>query len=229
MTANAIIADGHTGLASAIRNYVGSFERARRLARMPSPAPRALGERERWDEDRVVSVIVQRHRAGEALAYKQVPSKLVDAALYYFGSWREAIAAAGLDYGTIRRSSPAWTRAEITNALRTSAKSTKRGVGKDGAIDSTVCLAARREFGTLRAAIVAAKLKPQQLLRRISLNDRELAAALRRMFRKRPNMTQGDLTQSALGRVLRRRFGIARAWVARATHRVDPEADATRR
>lgn len=207
MTANAIIANGHTGLASAIRNYIGSFERARRLARIPSPAPRALGDRERWDEDRVVGVILQRHRAGEPLAYKQVPSKLVDAALYYYGSWREAIAAAGLDYGTIRRSSPAWTRAEIIATLRASAKSTKRGIGEDRAIDSAVSLAARREFGSLRAAIDAAKIAPQRLLRRTTLNDRELATALRRMFRKRRNMTQGDLTQSALGRVLKRRFG----------------------
>lgn len=209
ITANTIVAAGHSGLASAIHKYVGSFERARRLAKIPSPGRRRPDVIEHWDETRVVDEIVKRHRAGESVAYKQAPTKLIDAALYYCGSWKEAIEMAGLDYESIRRSSPAWNRTRILAALRSSAKSPRRGVGRDGAIAPALSLAARRAFGSLRSALAAAKLPPNKLLRRTRLSDEELAEAVRRLFRERPTMTRGDLNRSPLGRVLKRRFRAA--------------------
>ena len=209
MTSNTIVAAGHSGLASAIHKYVGSFERARRLAKIPSPGRRLPDVIEHWDETRVIHEIVKRHRAGESVAYKKAPTKLIDAALYYCGSWKEAIEMAGLDYESIRRSSPAWDRTRILAALRSSAKSPRRGVGRDGAIDPALSLAAGRAFGTLRAALAAARLSPNDLLRRTRLSDEELATALRRVLRQQPNMTRGDLNRSPLGRVLKRRFRTA--------------------
>jgi hypothetical protein len=207
MTANALVDAGHTGLASAIHKYVGSFDRARRLARIPSPGRLSPDSREHWDEDRVVDEIRIRHRDGESLAYKQVPTKLIDAALYYCDSWKNAIEMAGLDYSSVRRSNAPWSRAEIVEALREAAASNRKGVGRDGAIPVDVSLAARRTFGSVRAALVVARLKPEQVFRRTRLDDRELATALRKLVRERPKMSRGDIRRAPLGRVLARRFG----------------------
>src|SRR4051794_21041169 len=65
MTATDLISHGHTGLASAIHKYIGSFDRARELARIPHPGVLQPEVRERWDEQRVLAEIRARDRAGE--------------------------------------------------------------------------------------------------------------------------------------------------------------------
>ena len=207
LTANALIAAGHSGLASAIHKHVGSIHRARRLAGIPSPGRREPDEIEHWDEERILAEILARHRAEEPLAYKQTPTKLVDAAVYYYESWRGAIEAAGIDYDTIRRSNAPWTRERIIEALRTAARSNRRGVGADGAAPSAVWLAARRMFGSVRAALDAAGIKPEQVLRRTRLDNDALSRALRRFVREHSHMTAGEMHRAALGRVVVRRFG----------------------
>ncbi len=207
MTANALIAAGHTGLASAIHKYVGSFDRARGLAKIPAPGRLAPDEIEHWDDQRVVAEILERHRDGEPLAYKQTPTKLVDAAVYYYESWKAAIEAAGLDYEEIRRSNAPWSRERIIEALQEAARSKRRGVGSDGAAPPAVWLAARRTFGTVREALAAAGIESEQVFRRTRLDDAELASALRRLVRERPKMTMGDVKCAPLGRVVMRRFG----------------------
>ena len=207
MTANALIAAGHTGLASAIHKYVGSFDRARRLAKIPAPGRLEPDEIEHWDEERIVAEILDRHRDDEPLAYKQTPTKLIDAAVYYFGTWKAAIEVAGLDYDEIRRSNAPWSRERIIEALQEAARSKRRGVGSDGAASPAVWLAARRTFGTVRAALDAAGIEPEQVFRRTRLDDDELAAALRRLVREQPKMTIGEMRRAPLGRVVVRRFG----------------------
>lgn len=207
MTANALIAARHTGLASAVHKYVGSFDRARRLAKIPNPGRREPNEIERWDEQRVIGEITDRHRSGEPLAYKQAPTKLVDAGVYYFRSWRAAIEAAGLDYEKIRRSSAPWDRDSIIAALRTAARSERRGVGVDGGAQPAVWLAAQRRFGSVRAALDAAGIKPELVFRRTRLDNDQLARALRRLIREHPNMTAGEMRRTKYGRVVTRRFG----------------------
>ncbi len=207
MTANALIAAGHTGLASAIHKYVGSFDRARRLAKVPTPGRLEPDEIEHWDERRVVSEILERHRDDEPLAYKQAPTKLVDAAVYYYESWKAAIEAAGLDYDEIRRSNAPWSRERIIEALQEAARSKRRGVGAEGAAPPAVWLAARRTFGTVREALAAAGIEPEQVFRRTRLDDHELATALRRLVHQQAKMTMGDMRRAPLGRVVMRRFG----------------------
>jgi len=139
ITATALINSGYTGLASAIHKYVGSFDRARRVAGIPHPG-RLSSERKKWDEDVVIGELRHRHREREPLASKEVPSKLRDA-IFYCGSYQNAIEMAGLDYAKIRRSSPAWTRAALIAALQRGAKSKKTGVGNDGPVPPSVWLA----------------------------------------------------------------------------------------
>jgi hypothetical protein len=92
---------GREDLVGAIRTYVGSIVRARRLARVPHP-PRRGFEVDFWDEDRVIEDILEIADAGGPLAYSKAPPKLVNAGSRYFGSWAGAIEAAGLDYEAIR-------------------------------------------------------------------------------------------------------------------------------
>lgn len=205
VTATALINSGYTGLASAIHKYVGSFDRARRLAGIPHPG-RASSERMKWDEDAVIGELRRRHREHEPLANKEVPSKLRDAAIFYCGSYQSAIEMAGLDYSKIRRTSPAWTRAGLIVALQRGARSKKTGVGSDGPVPPAVWLAARREFGSVAVALAAAGLDRRTMLRKVKLDDRELGRELRALIDANPTMTAGTLRATPLGRVVVRRF-----------------------
>jgi hypothetical protein len=207
MTANELVAQGHTGLVSAARKYTGSFVRARKLAGIPSPMRREPEAIERWDENRIVEEIESRHRDGESIAYKQVPTKLSDAAVYYFETWKNAVEAAGIDYSQVRRTNAPWTRDHIVRALRAGAATKRRGVDVHGPVAPAVWLAARRAFGSVRAALEAANIEPGTVLRRVKLNNAELRAAVKQMIATRPLMTRGDMHKSPLGRAIVRRFG----------------------
>ncbi len=59
-----------------------------------------------WNKTRILKVIGERHAAGDDLAESIVQStdlSLYNAARRYFGSWKAAIKAAGLDYSQIRQ------------------------------------------------------------------------------------------------------------------------------
>jgi len=68
ITVPGLEAAGHRALLNAIYTVVGSIRRARRLALIPEPGTRPTDGFERWDEDRVVSEIRERHRNGEPIA-----------------------------------------------------------------------------------------------------------------------------------------------------------------
>jgi hypothetical protein len=207
VTANELVANEFTGLLSAVRKYVGSLVRARRLARIPPPGRLEPDSIEHWDEQRIVDDILARHRQDEPLSYKQVPTKLADAAVYYFGTWKAAIEAAGVDYAHVRRTNPPWSRERIIAALRAGAATKRRGVTVDGAVQPALSLAARRAFGSVRAALHAANVDPASVFRRVKLDDNELRTALKRLIAERRTMTLGDMRKSSLGRVVVRRFG----------------------
>lgn len=117
MSHEALAERGRQDLLGGIRRYVGSLTRARRLARVPTP-PRRSSEPEPWDEDRVVEEILDLHGDGKPLAASKAPKKLVVAGRCYFGSWGAAIAAAGLDYATIRLRRPPYEDDELLDLLR---------------------------------------------------------------------------------------------------------------
>jgi len=207
ITSNALVAAGHTGLASAIHKYIGSFARARQLARIPAPGRLSPYTIERWDEDRVIGEIRDRNRGGLSLAPSKLPSKLRRAACTYCGSVKNAIEMAGFDYAKVRISSPAWSREQILAALRKGAKSKRAGIGDDGFVTAPVALAARREFGSIRKALIAADLDPERLLRRSHRSRRELVELVRELAEKQPTMTLRELHSHKLGMIIARRYG----------------------
>jgi hypothetical protein len=102
--------------------YFDSIGAARRTSRIPEPVPLG-GKRQRWDELRVVAEIEELDRSGASIAASKVTNPLLKAAKRYFGSWKEAVEAAGHDYDDVRLQREPYTKKEILDALRTLAAS----------------------------------------------------------------------------------------------------------
>jgi hypothetical protein len=109
----------------------------------------------------VLRAIRNRHRRNLPLSIQAAP-KLADRARRHFGSWNQAIIAAGLTpYPSSR-----WSKQRILHAVRTLER---QGPWEDGTNvpDKRLLSAARRHFGTLRNALLAAGvLAPHETLRR---------------------------------------------------------------
>ncbi|TMQ12957.1 MAG: hypothetical protein E6J91_19950 [Deltaproteobacteria bacterium] len=170
---------------------------------------------ERWDCERIVSRIRDIHRDGGKLAHSQAPSRLVGAALVYFGSWRLAIESAGLDYKSIRLSNNHGKRAErILAMLRRAAASGRAGLGANGFITNSQAERARQRFGTVRAAILAAGLDADALgfPPRVRYNtDDAIIRELRRLMREFPNMRMAEFGARNVAEALKRRHGSLQA------------------
>ena len=205
ITAKGLADAGYAGLVSAARTYLRSLPRARRLAGLPDP-PFAGGVRERWDDDRVIHEIQHRHRAKLPLAVTKVPRKLVDAACKYCGSWGEAIEMAGLDYEAVRLRRAAWRRDDVLVALRV-ARNRNSGGGSPGRPGAVLSRHARRWFGSLRDAALAAGVDPEALRRRVRWTRQDVVDGLRRLARDRPALTITELRRMKLGVAAERRFG----------------------
>jgi hypothetical protein len=170
---------------------------------------------ERWSQVRILDEIRRRHRDGLPLATRQAPRNLVSAAAIHLGSWRAAIERAGLDYSAIRLQRSTWSRAEVIAAIRASARSDRRGIGPGGFLTIQVARAARRLFGSVRAAIAAAGCDPGRVQRRRRRTDQQLAEELRRLARERPDMLLTELHESRVGMAAKARYGTLVAALAR--------------
>ncbi len=104
-------------LVSAVGKYTGTLSRARRLAGIKPPARRPYGKMHRWDADSVCYAIRDLSRRGEPLATSRVALTLYQAGTRYFGSWRNAVEASGLDYDAIRLYRE-WTDEKVFVELR---------------------------------------------------------------------------------------------------------------
>jgi len=114
--------DEHGEVLGAIRMYFASIVEARRAARIPEPE-RLGGKRQRWDELRVVAEIDELDRSGASIAASKVPNPLLKAGKRYFGTWKDAVEAAGYRYDEIRLQREPYTKKEILDELRSLAKS----------------------------------------------------------------------------------------------------------
>lgn len=114
-----------------------------------------------WDRERVVARIRELHDGGVDLSWRHV-SRHADPALAaaalrgHFASWDEALAAAGLDYGAVRRYR-AWDEARVLDMVRAlHRRGQALSVGDVEREDAALLAAARRRFAswdeTLRAA-----------------------------------------------------------------------------
>ncbi|MBV8756321.1 MAG: hypothetical protein JO257_03535 [Deltaproteobacteria bacterium] len=156
MRAEDIKKAGTPGILFALYKYVGSLKRACRLARVPIPARRFFGEP--WDEDSVVEAIQAMHREGKSVAMSKVSPRLYNAGCKYFGTWREAVETAGLDYDKVRLVREAYTKKEVIALLRRLAKK-HPDMAVFEANRHPHGRAARKVFGSTARGIAAAGLK----------------------------------------------------------------------
>jgi hypothetical protein len=87
---------------------------------------------------------------------------LYDAGCRRFGSWREALRAAGIDPASVRQTRVPWTRDEIVAELRRCAKRPKKHRHSDYNPKAFV-KAARRLFGSWQNALAAARLDESKI------------------------------------------------------------------
>jgi hypothetical protein len=154
------IARNYPALAYAGRKYYGTWEDAIKAAGLNYEAIRRKCF---WSRKKIVEQIRELRAAGEALnvsAAEKTHGGLVGAAAVYFGSWRQAIKAAGLDYAKIKRQKE-WSKSEIASEIK---RMRAQGVNLSTTIPirkryRTLHAAAVRYFGSWAAAMKAAKLE----------------------------------------------------------------------
>jgi hypothetical protein len=183
---------GGTGLVSAARSNFGSFAKARDAAGIPAPPRPRCPKVIRWDAPLVLSEIRRRHREGETLAMSKVRGSLVITACRFFGTWQEAIEAAGFRYEDIRLTNQysdadliAWLRQQAVDHpswSRTALHRSRSGI--------TIV----QRFGSIDNALEAAGIRdwPRTDVRQLLTRD-EVIARLRQRL-----LTNCDTSAAAL-------------------------------
>src|SRR3954466_9499877 len=73
-----------------------------------------------WDKAEILQALKKLYKEGKDLSYTQLAKKmqpLVSAAAYHFGSYRQAIEKAGIDYAEVVRR-PRWTKPQIIRLIK---------------------------------------------------------------------------------------------------------------
>jgi hypothetical protein len=154
ITYAALRAAGYGALVSAADRYVGSFSRAIKLAGIEPARPL-------WTRDRVLAEIKRLHRQGVELNSQQLTNSghagFVQAARRHFGSWPEAVTAAGAPRFK-RRRWKTWeqVRDQLRELHRNGIRMTIAALEANGFRD--LVDAAQAEVGNWNAALAKAKV-----------------------------------------------------------------------
>jgi hypothetical protein len=168
----------------------------------------------KWSKDTIAYEIQRLFQSGENLNYASIAAEevaLLRAATRYFGSWRNAIEYAGLNYDDIRRYKT-WTRDRILERIQE-----LHTAGEDlswrhvsTSVDPQLAAAAtkRKHFGSWRGAVTAAGLDYGQIRRYREWDTPTIEAKLRELHAlgidlNARNMEEYDIT---LITAARRRF-----------------------
>ncbi len=148
-------------LLRAATRYFGTWEAAVRYAGIDYDTIRRYKS---WTRARIVARIRELHTEGKDLSWRNVclhvDPQLAAAATKksHFGSWREALECAGLDYDTIRRYQE-WDDTRILQKVRAAHLSGQELNAKNmEQQDITLITAARRRFSSWHQTLTAAGL-----------------------------------------------------------------------
>jgi hypothetical protein len=140
-------------LDSAAKRYFGTWQQAVDAAGLEPDLPR------RWNRQRVIEALRERQRQGLPIRnVREYDNGLVNAARRHFGSWTAAMSAAGL--GEHVRRTGQWSAQRVIEALQSRSEQ-GLPLKNVAAVDRRLARAAVRIFGSWRAAVLAAGLKPQ--------------------------------------------------------------------
>ncbi len=153
-------------LLAAGRRYFGSWPKALKAAKVP-PVRRLSSRRHQrgyWNRELLIGEIRRHAELGHPLyahAMQALDNCLVSAATYHFGSWAQALTAAGFDAETIRanrRHSPETVVEEIQELMNEQGEVTDVVIRRHY---RSLYWAARKYFGSWRNAVSAAR-QPKQ-------------------------------------------------------------------
>src|SRR5215211_6781763 len=168
----------------------------------------------RWSKDEIALEILRLYAAGEELNYGSVQQKhlkLLRAATRYFGSWKNAIEFAGLNYDDIRRYR-VWSEEKILATIRK-----YEHEGKDlswrhvsTVLDPPLAAAAIRSsrFGSWQKALEEAGLDYAAIRKHRYWDDEVVVSELRELAEQGESLRVSDVTEKnpALVAAARRRF-----------------------
>jgi len=163
------IAANNLALLRAATRYFGTWEAAIRYAGLDYDSIRRYKS---WNRERIVARIQELHAQNADLSWRNVciniDPQLAAAATKksHFGSWREALEAAGLDYDAIRRYRE-WDDERILQMVRDFHLEGKELNAKSmEEEDITLITAARRRFDSWHQALTAAGLDYKEIVHR---------------------------------------------------------------
>ncbi len=197
--------------------YFGSCRGALRAAGLQCPEE----QRVRWTNESIVDALRQAADAGRDLRWRAMwllDSKLCEAAVRHFGSYRAAMDAAGLDYRG-KRSLTTWTPQSVLEALRA-----MRNRGESVNPSSmrrerhSVFHAARHFFGSYAAALEKAGIDPSVIRRQREWSAEAVLDQLREYHASGVDMATHALNKkdSGLLRAAMHQFGSYRKALAAA-------------
>jgi len=172
------IAQEQVALLRAATRYFGSWRAAIEYAGLNYEEIRRY---KTWSRQRILDRIRELHDKGEDLSWRHVSTKLdpqLAAAATkrkHFGSWRNAVAAAGLDYSQIRRYRE-WDEETIKRSLQElHAQGVDLNAKNMEEYDITLITAARRRFESWDRALTAAGLDYKKIVLRTPFKRRHRA------------------------------------------------------
>lgn len=145
----------------------------------------------KWTRERIIRDILRQEEAGLPVTSPAgdggVPIAMYQAASRIFGSWTNAIVAAGLP-ASRARSNGEWTPARIKRIIRSlSRRATHPSTAELTKKHGYLVQAARRHFGSWSNAVMASGIDPQRLRRAPAwTKERVIENILRRALRNEP-------------------------------------------
>jgi hypothetical protein len=141
----------------------------------------------RWSDAKIIERIRELESSGHDLSYNQVAEEhpdLLSAANYHFGSWREAVEAADIDYAASVRRVPKWTKGKIIRTLQEAYRDgvdlSWTNVTTDSELSGMAYAAIRdSRFGSWDDALRAAEIDPSQVRRYESWNRKKILRRIR--------------------------------------------------
>jgi len=156
-----------------------------------------------WTEKRILQELRRLHKSGANLAYTKLAKKkqpLLSAAAYHFGSYRDAIAAAGIEYRDVLRR-PRWTKQNIiglikkarrkSESLHWSAVTTRNDELKLAAFAALQA----RLFGTWDRALTAAGLDADEVAHYRKWDKNLICFELRSRYQDDESVSSGAVQQ----------------------------------
>ena len=151
-----------------------------------------------WSPELIEEHILSRygHEPLNSHYYSTTYPKVYAAAERFFGSWKEAITACGLDYDEIRRYK-VWDNARIISTIKKYAAEEVSLSSIDMQNhDKSLYMASVRRFGSWGKAVTAAGIDYKSIRKRRSLSDKEIKKQILALYRANEDLSYNAMRKN---------------------------------